>query len=253
MAFVHSSRRIERPRQNGLRDFHIDFNHNTQIVCRVMNVEEIIARIRANMGQKIVLSFALSIYFCAAYYLLQRHPIFPVTAIKAIWLDRVIPFVPGTVYLYESIWLLTPIAPWLMKSKAELTGYTQGLMTVSLMGFVVFFLHPTFCPRPNDVHDVNFLYAALIRVDWESNAFPSLHSALAVFHGACCQAVFSTGPWHRRIRWFVWVWVLGIVVSTLLTKQHVFVDSVAGVAVGFMGYLVFCRSRKDFRKNIMPS
>jgi membrane-associated phospholipid phosphatase len=204
-----------------------------------MNVDEIIHRIRANMGQKIVLSFALSIYFCTAYYLLQRHPLFPMTAIKALWLDRMIPFVPGIVYLYESIWLLTPIAPWLMTTKAELNGYTQGLVAVSLMGFVVFFFHPTFCPRPNDVRDVNFLYGALIQVDWESNAFPSLHSALAVFHGACCQAVFSAGPRDRRIRWFVWVWVLGIVVSTLLTKQHMFVDAVAGAVVGFVGYLVF--------------
>ena len=87
-----------------------------------MNVDEIIPRIRANMGQKMVLSFALSIYFCAVYYLLQRHPLFPMTAIHANWLDWMIPFVPGTVYLYESIWLLTPIAPWLMESKAELNG-----------------------------------------------------------------------------------------------------------------------------------
>ena len=138
-------------------------------------------------------SFALSIYFCAAYYLLQRHPLFPMTAIKALWLDRMIPFVPGMVYLYESIWLLTPVAPWLMTTKAELNGYTQGLVAVSLMGFVVFFFHPTFCPRPNDVRDVNWLYGALIRVDWESNAFPSLHSALAVFHGG----VLSGGIFGR--------------------------------------------------------
>ena len=218
-----------------------------------MNLAEIIPRIRANMGQKIVLSFALSIYFCAAYFLLQRHPIFPMTAIKAIWLDRMIPFVPGAVYLYESIWLLTPVAPWLMKSKAELNGYTKGLIAVSLMGFVVFFFHPTSCPRPNDIHDVNLLYGALIQVDWESNAFPSLHAALAVFHGACCQAIFSTGPWHRRIRWFVRAWTLGIIGSTLLTKQHMFVDAVAGAAVGFVGYMVFCHSRKNSRKDIMPS
>ena len=218
-----------------------------------MNFDEIVLRLRSNWRYKITLSVALTFLIWTAYLLLQRHPFFQVTMLQPAGLDRMIPFVPGAVYLYESIWLLMPVAPWLMKSKAELNGYTKGLMAVSLTGFVIFFFHPTSCPRPNEVYDVNFLYGALIQVDRESNAFPSLHSALAVFHGACCQAVFSAWPWHRRIRWFVWAWVLGIIVSTLLTKQHMFVDAVAGAAAGFVGYLVFCRSRKNSRKDTMQS
>ena len=200
-----------------------------------------------------MLSFVLSLGVWTTYLVLQRHPIFSVTVVKTTWMDQIVPFIPSAVYLYESIWLLMPIAPWLMESKAELNRYTRGLVLIALVNFFIFFFHPTLVPRPKELPDFNALYGVLIRIDSELNAFPSLHSAFAVFHGVCCHAVFSDVAWPKGIRWFVWIWVMGIIASTLLTKQHVFVDAAAGAAVGLAGYLVFCRSRKDFRMDTMPS
>ena len=206
-----------------------------------MNSGEIAVRIRSNLGLKVVLGLALTVGVWGTYLFLQRHPVFPVTTLKPSGLDRMIPFAPGAVYLYESIWLLMPIAPWLMASRGDLLRYTAGLGLISLVGFTVFVLFPTASPRPQGVHDLNALYSALIRVDNEGNAFPSLHTAFAIFHGACCQAVFHRGGRHGQIRLIIWVWALGIVASTLLTKQHVVIDAVAGAALGMGGYALFCR------------
>jgi len=205
-----------------------------------MNPAEIASRIRSNLALKIVLGLVLTGVW-PTYLYIQRHPLFPVTAMSATWLDRTIPFSPGAVYLYESLWLFMPIAPWLMMSRAELARYTEGFALVCLVSFSFFVIHPTACPRPVGVHDANALYEALIRTDNELNAFPSLHAALAVFHGACCHALFGRGERHGRTQLFIWIWAAGIVAATLLTKQHVIVDVVAGMILGFGGYVVFCR------------
>ena len=205
-----------------------------------MHADEMALRIRANLGLKVVLGIVLTGGIWATYLWVQRHPFFPVTAMQVTRLDRMIPFLPGTVYLYESLWLFMPIAPWLMLSRDDLVRYTQALTLVSLAGFAVFVLFPTSCPRPEALQDVNALYRALIRVDNELNAFPSLHAAFAVFHGACCRVVFGRGPRHMRIRRFLSIWAAGIVASTLLTKQHVVLDALAGALLGLGGYAVFC-------------
>jgi membrane-associated phospholipid phosphatase len=211
-----------------------------------MNLEEIGLRIRSHLRLKLLLSVVLTGGIWGLYLFLQRHPVFPGTAVKGGWVDRNIPCVPGAVYLYESIWLLMPIAPWLMNSRADLYGYTKGIASIAAVTFAVFFFFPTSCPRPKDLPAGNLLYGALVHIDSELNAWPSLHAAFAVFHGACCQAVFATGRGLSRVRWFVWVWTFGIIGSTLLTKQHVLVDALAGALLGAVGYAVYS-TRKSAR------
>lgn len=209
-----------------------------------MAAGETIQRIRTNCALKIVLTLGLTIGFYAFYLPLQWYPLFPVTALRPMWIDRVIPFRPGAVYLYESLWLIMPIAPWLMASTGELRRYTMGFVVMALTGFAVFLLFPTSGPRPGNLHDVNVVYAALTQIDNELNAFPSLHAAFAFFHGAHCHAMFRRGASNRWLRGFLWLWVLGIAASTLLTKQHVFIDVAAGAVLGLGSYFIFCRPAK---------
>jgi membrane-associated phospholipid phosphatase len=218
-----------------------------------MNVNEMALRIRSNWRYKTMLSGVLTFLVWATYLLLQWHPFFHVTILQPSGFDRMIPFVPSTVYLYESLLLLMPIAPWLMKSKAELNRYTKGLLAVSLAGFVVFLLYPTAIIRSRELQHTNFLYRILIQIDGESNVFPSLHSAFAVFHAACCCVVFRSGPGRNGIRWFFRGWALAIIAATLLTKQHIVLDALAGAALGFAGFALFYRSPKESWKDTKQS
>jgi membrane-associated phospholipid phosphatase len=208
-----------------------------------MNLDGILPRLATNLRRKIVLGVLLTVGIWTAYLVLQRYPLFPVTAMEAGWVDRIVPFMPGGVYVYESLWLMMPVAPWLMTSRQELDRYTAALVSIALTAFLIFLFHPTAISRPKDPQNVNALYGLLMRTDNELNAFPSLHSAFAVFHAACCHAVFSTEPRHKGIRRFFWAWAFAIVASTLLTKQHVFADAVAGAALGIGFYLAICHRK----------
>ena len=206
-----------------------------------------LTKIRSLWRLKAVLGAVLATAIWGGYLFIERHPLFTPVAMRATWFDRAIPFTPGAVYLYESLWLLMPVAPWLMDSRRDLARYIRGLLVVILAAFVIFIVYPTTAPRPAAIHGANGLYMELISVDNELNAFPSLHAALAVFHALCCQALFSTGRRRGLAIGIVWMWSAGILASTLLTKQHVVMDIVAGTALGFAGYALFTREATAVR------
>jgi len=217
-----------------------------------MNAEEWKGRIRSHWKLKAELTLGLTVGFCVLYAVLQRNPLFSATEMKITCVDRWFPFAPGCVYLYESLWALLPIAPWFMTSREDLIPYSWSVVLVSMLGFGIFFFFPTFVARPRDIGQTDAFYRALIRVDRELNAFPSLHVALAVLSAAWCQAIFSTGRSKTVLQWIVWVWVMGISASTLLTKQHVFLDVMAGAILGLAGFAVFYRSGQPLRHLFFP-
>ncbi len=181
--------------------------------------------------------------FALLYFLPQQYPIFPATVLQPTRIEQMIPFMPNSVYLYESISLFLPVAPWLMKRRDELRQYGKGLLFMSGVGFCFFYLYPTICPRPVDLHGTNLLYRKLVQIDSELNAFPSLHAAYAIFHAACCHVTFRTGTRCNFLQGFFWIWALAIIVSTLLTRQHVFIDLVAGTMLGLGSFAIFCRPK----------
>jgi membrane-associated phospholipid phosphatase len=54
----------------------------------------------------------------------------------------------------------------------------------------------------------------------------------------------SSGTARKLVPWVFWGWTLGIAVSTLLTKQHVFVDVIAGAVLGLGSYRICCQPLK---------
>jgi len=214
-----------------------------------MRAGAIIGRLRSNWALKGALGLGLSVMFAVIYLLPQHYPLVAATAMQPLWVDGLIPFMPGAVYLYESLYLIMPVAPWLMRTKRELYQYSKALVVMNLGGVCFFVFYPTLCPRPADVSETNALYACLVALDKPLNAFPSLHVAYALFHSACCHGQFSSLAAGAFLRGFFWLWALGITAATLLTKQHVFVDAVAGAVLGLGCFTVFCRPRKMTEEN----
>ncbi len=221
---------------------HIAESRAGNAECQVsMSGREIILRLASNWVLKLVLGSGLIAIFAALYFLPQHYPIVPATVLQPMRVEQMIPFMPNTVYLYESIWLLIPIAPWLMKTKEELNQYSKGLLLMSGVGCCFFFFYPTMSPRPTDIYDANIFYRRLVLIDSQLNAFPSLHASYAVFHAACCHVTFGTSVKYKLLQGIFWSWALAIIFSTLLTKQHVFIDLVAGAMLGLGSFTIFCR------------
>ena len=115
----------------------------------------------------------------------------------------------------------------LLRTRAHFYQAMVGLVLVQLPAVLIFLQYPSQMTRPvideNDVPSrlVRFLY----RIDPGFNLLPSLH----VGHSVLVALFFYT----FRPRSFPWVatGTVLIVISTVMVKQHVVLDVVAGAAL----------------------
>ena len=173
----------------------------------------------------------MSVFF-VVYFWILNHPLFPLTTIPRIFVDEWIPFWPGALFLYVSLWVYVPLAPALLGTRRELGCYALAAVALSAIGFAVFLLWPTTVPKPEAgaASAPSLLY--LKAVDASGNAFPSLHVAFAVFTALWFGRLLRGLGAGRVARGLNWAWCAGIVYSTLAIRQHVALDALAGGILG---------------------
>jgi membrane-associated phospholipid phosphatase len=136
------------------------------------------------------------------------------------------------VLLYVSIYPLFALAPFVLRRREELRALALALAAVILGGGVGFVLLPAEAafPPPGHAGCWQELYTLARQLARRYNMVPSLHVAL----GVTCVAVYAP-----RARWTVaallWIWAVGIAVSTLLTHQHHLLDVATGWLLGWAG------------------
>jgi len=191
------------------------------------------------IGQHVVLKSVGTMLFIAvffgAYFFLLKHPTNAVTVMPLTALDRLIGFEPRAMALYVSLWVYVSLPPALLATPQALFAYARAMAGTCLIGLVIFYLWPTAVP----VAEINWaLYPGvgfLKNLDAAGNAFPSLHVATAVFSCAWLQVLLRRFDAPRWPRWLNGLWCIGIVYSTLATRQHVAVDVAAGLLLGGLG------------------
>lgn len=175
---------------------------------------------------------AFMVLFFVGYFLVANHPVFPVTVIPTTALDRVIGFQPWSLVFYASLWIYVSLPPGLIVDRRELYVYGLAALGLSLAGMAVFFFWPTATPQP-DIDWARYpAYAFLKTADQARNACPSLHVAFSVFSGFWIDRMLRRMNTRAFIRVLNVVWGLGIVYSTLATKQHVALDALGGAVLG---------------------
>lgn len=170
--------------------------------------------------------------FFGAYFYLLKQPAYPATVMPSTWLDRLIAFQPHAMPVYISLWVYVSLPPALLSTRRELYGYCLAMAATCLAGMLVFYFWPTVVPAANidwaQYPHVNFLK----NIDATGNAFPSLHVATAVFSGIWLHRLlrrFGAPRWALGLNA---IWCIGIVYSTLATRQHVVVDVLGGLVLG---------------------
>ena len=181
--------------------------------------------------KQVGLSAFLTIFFIAYFHLL-RHPAFPVSVMPTIWLDQMIPFEPLAVLIYVSLWIYVAFPALLTWSLRQLYLYAGLCFALCVVALVCFYFWPTSVP----VADTDWArypgLAFLKHLDAGGNACPSLHVATAVFTGIWLNRFLrhlGAGKWPRTINA---LWCVGIIYSTLATRQHVALDALAGAGLG---------------------
>jgi len=184
----------------------------------------------------------ISLFFAAYFYLL-KDPAYPTTVMPFTLLDRLIGFEPLALPLYFSLWVYVSLPPALLATRRELFGYGKVMAWTCLAGLVVFYFWPTAVPAANidwtQYPDVNFLK----NMDASGNACPSLHVTTAVFSGTWLHHLLRRFGAPQWLLVFNGMWCIGIVYSTLATRQHVAVDVLAGLVLGVLPAYLSLRHR----------
>lgn len=184
----------------------------------------------------------VSVIFWSCYLFLSRNSITKVHELPMTVLDRFAGYHPSPwAWIYESVFLLTGIAPWLIISREQLRRYLTGFALLSFASFTVFAIFPVASPRPAEVEASSFLLF-ITQIDGPLNAFPSLHAGCLIFNLALIHRLFGQ-QLHPLIAVALWIWAALILFATLATKQHYAVDLLAG---GLLGWAADSLAWKSF-------
>ena len=193
---------------------------------------------------------------CFAYYgtkLLMQHA---THRDLSIGIDAWIPFVPFFVSFYILAYVQW-VWSYVFHSREDRVAcyqFASADIIAKLMCLVCFIVIPTEIVRPeitgNGIWDTltRFIYAS----DTPRNLFPSIH---------CLESwvCFRSALQMKRVpRWYVWlqlVFSLCVFASTVLIKQHFFIDIFAAVAAVEIGWFLSRRFRlwRFFEKIELPS
>ena len=182
-----------------------------------------------SIGSTVVISL-----FFVAYFTVLNHPVFTVYVMPFTGIDDWMPVVPFSVWIYFSLWIYICLPSALMCTRALLGAYLVGATILSGIALFIFFYFPTAVPAwPMDWEQYPAM-AFLKSSDASGNACPSLHVGFAVFSACWLQVMLKRLQFGTAWIVFNWIWCLGIVASTMTTRQHVFLDVVFGSALGYM-------------------
>lgn len=210
--------------------------------------QDLLRRAKAQFWLKTLGVPVFMVLFFWGYIYILKHAYFPVTVMPLLAIDRLIPYQNSAWFLYVSLWVYVQLPVMLLDNCWALVRHGAWAAGLSAIGFALFILWPTAVPPTGDVGD-GALFASIRSIDTTGNSCPSLHVAFAVFTALQLE-LFLRGAaqagWARFLNVF---WCLGIVYSTLATKQHVMLDVYAGAVLGFVGATAQAYFENRFRVN----
>jgi len=192
----------------------------------------LVARARRHFVLKVVgTTIGIALFF-VAYFQLLHHPVYAVRTMPLTALDGAIPFAPAALPVYLTLWVYVGAGPGLQRDLRDLLAYGAWIVLLCIAGLLVFLFWPTQIPA----HTIDVSryagFTMLQGVDAAGNAFPSMHVAIATFTMLRLQDVWRRTGSPFFLRALDVGWCTAIVASTVLTKQHVVLDVVGGVALG---------------------
>lgn len=135
--------------------------------------------------------------------------------------EQRVPFVPALSLVYLTITPALMLAPFLLRTRAQLAPLAITLCIETLIASAFFLLFPqtTAWVRPEVIGWARIPFGIADTLNLQYNEFPSLHVAFA----------FSAAWAYRRFAWKVWA--AAVAISTWLIWEHHLVDILGGIAL----------------------
>jgi len=178
-----------------------------------------------HLARRVSVTFVVCIWILAPYLILQQFSLYPVIWLEETHLDRMIPWQPNSVYVYFSYYLFM-LWGCLTISSNHFVRLLRNICIVVLISHLCFFFIPTGLMREGShIAEAPQLYQWLVSWEKPRNCLPSLHASLATLS--------MLALWSKAVslRVLAVLWWIAILWSTLALKQHVIVDSAAGVVL----------------------
>ena len=190
-----------------------------------------------SLKKKSFFTIIVFLFFMSGYFIIQR--VVDAANISLLMeADEWIPLMTEFVWIYHSLPLyILLVMVFLIKRSAVFWRTVVSCLASSVVMFVCFILLPIEYPRP-EIVDTDFSSALLLmtqEIDFAHNTCPSGHVA---FSWLMVLAAISTQwvkkePWMGRV---TLLWSIGIILSTLVLKQHFIADVFAGVLLASFSF-----------------
>jgi len=204
--------------------------------------DELAKRLRTRWLFKMLSTMIGIAGFFYAYFWVMRHPLSAMTAMPLTWMDELVVFWPQSFLLYISLWVYVGLGTALAKDLRELTAFGASSLVMIVVGLGIFMIAPTKVSGfPIDWSRYPSL-AFLRSVDIAGNACPSLHAAFAVFTAFVVHSHLTAIRAARALRVCNVLWCLGILYSTMATRQHVALDVIAGSVLAVPASILYARA-----------
>lgn len=172
----------------------------------------------------------------ALYQWAIRAPLYAPFRIQATVIDRAIPLVPATAWVYITYFALMPSFVWQVRRHSERGAWLMAAGLVVLGNLALNIVVPTEIAEPLRREDAGgWLLAQILAGDAPRAALPSGHVTLPV----ALAALSFIGRMPGRWLYAVWAAMLGVVILT--TKQHHFPDALGGLVWGLVGSFLALR------------
>ncbi len=183
----------------------------------------------------------LALIIVIGYVAPNQFVVFPPHCVVLTRLDGWVRLAPVWVWFYISYYPLL-IGAYFYTTGTSAQKVYFGAMTLSAaVSFFVFVFFPTSIPR--ELYpwlggaDFSSRMLAIIRgADNSVNCLPSMHVCMSFIAASAFTLV--CGRWGRFIAWTLF---LAICYSTMATKQHYFVDLVAGFSLGLTSVAIYLK------------
>lgn len=192
-----------------------------------MNLKNVIIR------QIIILIFQVVLYFGCEFF--QKNP-----KNMDLPIDKKIPALPYFALIYVLWFPLIAIFPISLFKEAKnlYELYVICWIIDIVISVIIYLAYPTTCTRPKDLENIKggWMLKILYKFSYKGlNCSPSMHCSISTLV-LIFALTASTMPINLRIIYSTTA--LGIILSTLFTKQHVLIDLVTGVLLALVIFLI---------------
>lgn len=181
------------------------------------------------------------LWIIVPYSLLQQVAIREVLWVKPSAFDLAIPVNFHSLWFYLTFYGLLG---WIGLSVDErnFKRYIHSIWWTALFSHLVFLLIPNGVTREAiDAESAPLVYQWLVLADEPRNAFPSLHASLSILAGLTAIVSPSLRPIFKVT---AWIWVIGILWSTIALRQHYAVDLISGSALALVVWWIVGRKQE---------